>query len=755
MRTKPVDEPLHLNLYNFENSAAKDSPYVLTSPRSLEACRKAGCKPVELLHKSIEEYQEDLGSLAPAEVYQLYQNEERHRLNKLETCRAIRRELMTPGGSTPMKENAPPYTDISKEQLNFDSITRKDLLDKENLSRASVKQISDNIVLKSQENKEKTEKSNDSDSAINGTPTPTPSPQSWNKVLYLTGGGEEETVSSSSSKKKPSSPPPRAFHVGRAKRSLPRSCLNRKISLNAKSSPVPTCSFSRPGSVSSNSSTLSSLSNSAFKSARKLNTCSREHTRYVHPKLPRPESKSLPLSASTIKRRKGSSVLSLTDSSRKGNSPECGLNRNYDSNNNSSRESRLSSASAIFSRRKHVSFGYLSPDDLGLSEHDRRILESMALKKELERECDEFAHQAHILWEQDREIREQLNQEHAQKWKEYVAEKRRIENAENTRKWEEMKKSLRKSQQLLEQNIREKEEHAAQRKKSIDEKKLNAAGERGLVAAKRRAEVEAAHQLMELETALWQQAIDEQQRQRLEKAECTRLQQKETYRRRVASTNRVEELRHQERWLQVKEETEAALVALRQLCRQREKRAQERYQQLLQDRDRHIKTQSLERAIKFQQVRELHDELEIGLEKWQEQVLALQWEATQKAERNASRNVESKRQRVEMENRARRQHHSKLMERISREDEARVRYIRELIMQKEAKMKRMAQERDLAIRESRLQAQTTADLREHLRRTLSPETFDRKVARVALEMRVAGRPPTASPTMTRSHIFLG
>lgn len=753
MRTKSLNEPLHLNLYNFENSSARDSPYVLTSPRSLEACRKAGCKPVELLHKTIEEYQEDLGALAPAEVFQLYQNEERHRLNKLETCRAIRRELMSQSGSKPMKENAPPYTDVSKDQTNLDALTRKDILDKENLTRASTKQISDDVILKSQENRKKTEKSNDSDSAINETPTSTPS-DSWNKVLYLTGGGEE-TISTSSSKKKPSTSSSRNSYVGRGKRISPRTCLNRKITLSTKNSPAPISSTSRPGSVSSNSSTLSSLSTSAFKSTRKLQPRPKENSRYATPKLQRPDSKSLPSSASSVKRRKGSSLLSLTDSSRKGNSPELHLNRNYDSNNNSSRGSNLSSASAIYPRKKHVSFGYLSSDDLGLSEHDRRILESMALKKELERECDEFAHQAHILWEQDREIREQLNQEHAQRWKEYVTEKRKIENAENARKWEEMKRSLKKSQQILEHSIKQKEELATLRKKSIDEKKLVAAGERGLLAAKRRAEAEAAHQLMELETALWQQAVDEQQRLKLEKAENTRMYQKETYRRRVASTNRVEELRHQERWVQVKEETEAALQALRQLCRQKEKQAQERYQHHLQNRDRHIKTQSLERAIKFQQVRELHDELEQGLEKWQEQVLALQWETTLRAEQNATRNVEYKRQRVEMENRARRQHHSKLMERISREDEARVRYVRELIMQKEAKMKRMALERDLAIRESRLQAQTTADLREHLRRTLSPETFDRKVARVALEMRVAGRPPTASPTMTRSHIYLG
>jgi len=50
----------------------------------------------------------------------------------------------------------------------------------------------------------------------------------------------------------------------------------------------------------------------------------------------------------------------------------------------------------------------MSTEDLYLSEHDRRILELMALKKEIERENDEFAYQAHQLWEQDREEREQV-----------------------------------------------------------------------------------------------------------------------------------------------------------------------------------------------------------------------------------------------------------------------------------------------------------------------------------------------------------
>lgn len=42
------------------------------------------------------------------------------------------------------------------------------------------------------------------------------------------------------------------------------------------------------------------------------------------------------------------------------------------------------------------------------------------------------------------------------------------------------------------------------------------------------------------------------------------------------------------------------------------------------------------------------------------------------------------------------------------------------------------------------------------RRTLSPETFDRKVARAEMELRIGNRPVTASPTtMMESHIQLG
>jgi hypothetical protein len=53
----------------------------------------------------------------------------------------------------------------------------------------------------------------------------------------------------------------------------------------------------------------------------------------------------------------------------------------------------------------------------------------------------------------------------------------------------------------------------------------------------------------------------------------------------------VEELRHQERWQQMQEETKIALQELRRLCQEREERAQEKYKQIQQGRNKQLKVQ--------------------------------------------------------------------------------------------------------------------------------------------------------------------
>ncbi|XP_063219055.1 coiled-coil domain-containing protein 177-like isoform X2 [Bacillus rossius redtenbacheri] len=608
-------------------------------------------------------------------------------------------------------------------QLLRDAVSRKEQLNRENTARAAIKNDFENTldtIAKS---------SVISDSTINENKSFYENPE--DKSLILKSGRSGITCSSQYSSYKKSSLSASTSANNFQQSSLLPTSTRRQV---AGEQGFTSCSVLSSPCRSSTSSRNSSHRNSL---ASTQNT-----------------SRNTSLPSKSSRRQKVKPSCSQRTVSRKLTMGYPNNGRSFDSNNNNNKDSKKIT-NPVVNKRKQVSFSYLTTDDLCLSEHDRRILESMAMKKEIERESNELAHQAHLLWEQDREAREQLMNEQAAYWKEYVAEKRQLQNMENAHRWEEMKRSLRHSQQILEANIREKEQRAAKLKKSVEQKKLMEASERHQQAAKRRAEVEAAQQKLEIETAIWQQSLDEKQRVKLERAESARNQNRESFRRRVASANRVEELRHQEKWAEMKAETEATLRELKHLCQMRDRHAQQRYALLVQDRDRQLKEQSLERSLKFQQVHKLHKELDKGLKLWQDQVSVLHWESIHKAKHKAMEQIEMKRTQLELENKAREKHHKQLMDRICKEEEARICYIRELISHKEARMKHLASERDLAIQESRLQAQTTADLREHLRCTLSPETFDRKVAHVALEMRLSGRPPSASPTMTMSHIYLG
>lgn len=86
---------LNLNLYNFDKVDASTCPYVLTSPRSLEACANQGVKPVELLPRLFEEFQEEVPQSTPLEeIKKRYKQYELARTRKLEKCRKEREYII-------------------------------------------------------------------------------------------------------------------------------------------------------------------------------------------------------------------------------------------------------------------------------------------------------------------------------------------------------------------------------------------------------------------------------------------------------------------------------------------------------------------------------------------------------------------------------------------------------------------------------------------------------------------------------------
>ncbi|XP_067135966.1 coiled-coil domain-containing protein 177-like isoform X2 [Centruroides vittatus] len=118
--SSPLPE-LNLNLHNFDTPEAQNCPYVLTSPRSLEACSRLGVKvrisgssllkpstlcrqpyqvrsifpPVDLLHKTLAEFQDDLPpGKSLEEIFKLYDEYEQNRTALLAKCQAEREYII-------------------------------------------------------------------------------------------------------------------------------------------------------------------------------------------------------------------------------------------------------------------------------------------------------------------------------------------------------------------------------------------------------------------------------------------------------------------------------------------------------------------------------------------------------------------------------------------------------------------------------------------------------------------------------------
>ncbi|CAL9686831.1 unnamed protein product [Knipowitschia caucasica] len=91
---RDVAPKLHLDLYNFDSPAAEGSRYVLTSPRSLEACARCGVKPVELLQRPLSDFAREAPGRSMRVATGLFEVYERERHGKLRQCKEERERIV-------------------------------------------------------------------------------------------------------------------------------------------------------------------------------------------------------------------------------------------------------------------------------------------------------------------------------------------------------------------------------------------------------------------------------------------------------------------------------------------------------------------------------------------------------------------------------------------------------------------------------------------------------------------------------------
>ncbi|XP_052001759.1 coiled-coil domain-containing protein 177-like [Xyrauchen texanus] len=92
--SQPEEVKLHLDLFNFYSPAAEGSRYVLTSPRSLEACARCGVKPVELLQRPLSDFAREAPGHSMRVATGMFEIYERDRHAKLRQCREERERII-------------------------------------------------------------------------------------------------------------------------------------------------------------------------------------------------------------------------------------------------------------------------------------------------------------------------------------------------------------------------------------------------------------------------------------------------------------------------------------------------------------------------------------------------------------------------------------------------------------------------------------------------------------------------------------
>ncbi|RZF39716.1 hypothetical protein LSTR_LSTR003958 [Laodelphax striatellus] len=818
---------LNLNLHNFESVTASNCQYVLTSPRSLKACKDAGIKPVELLHRSLSDIEEEL-NLPREYALVLFDQYEKDRQAKLEICRKIRNKIVSEDSNN------------IQRTLNFEIggksiINRKELLNKENLLLRSSSSSSSNNNQHHNNSNNRNEKvlysiprdegfsriqnsfpSLKSETSTSSSPTlsisallnydsKTQSLKSQLPQQFC--GTNSSTISPMSTPrqdsllrsrdatpdikgfKAPITPRKKQFKKKQIKstRKLSRRALDNDYNTTSRTTPERKYNcftkvsnflngqrkFQRNKNVNSTDGPSRKKKIRPYSSSKKINEsessvspsllddCKLDYSSKYNDAMMINNDDSKYKTKIPLNRSEGSDKSSLPANYKQMKKKTVSIQKGSLQNLSAFAKNKDSSPStsciggALQKKQPKNIYSFLDVDTLPIPESDRRILETLALKKEQELESQEIAHRAHLLWEADLRSKRELENWKKKKWREFVNEKRKLESEDNTRRMEEIKDSLRHSQKILEEKLKRRDERVEQLRNQAEERKITSILEQKMFEMRKKAMVDANLKQKELDSAIYQQKLQQELQEKLERAEAVREKERCFSHRRVASANRVEDLRHQENMYGLNAEKDLILEQKWREIQEKDERARQNYLEILKHKEKHIKENSMDREFRFEMVREMQREMERDFEQWQDKVLLLQCSAIQRANSSANLQLENKRLHVECENAHRQLEHAHRIQRVKEEELMKKHSIEESVRSKDQKINYLQRRRQNTMLEKKTQAHITANLRDKLRRTLSPETFDRKVARADMELRIGQRPISASPTMTESHIKLG
>ncbi|XP_043193593.1 trichohyalin-like isoform X2 [Amphibalanus amphitrite] len=719
-------DAVYLNLYNFDLPQHEDSPYIITSPRSLKACHKLGIKPCELLYKSLDEYEQELPHLPLRDVVYQYERHERARQG--------------------LDRSGEYFTDIPGDDgdLSSEDEVREDVWSNEDDGEAredggrtpsparGEDSVAENEDRHAQDEDRRSEDENATDKWVRGEGD-------------RDGGLAEEGAYShrrdAVGESNPSSDEDGAEGGEESEDEAGRE--DYESSRYREESPL------APRGVGGHSDSDSDSGAAAEDGDGEPDWYPMEDSRAADIRL---ELRSSPgLSAPSGGRQRRSRPVSVTFS---GRPPEAAPSARKaaprsraTSASSRSKASRCSTPHLKAEGRRHdtatMSGAENSDSELRVRPSDRRILELMSRRQEQERLQERHAVEEHQRWRQEclQELRRQS--ERQERREEAVLARRRAEAWESRRRREELQQQHSQSLENLTALIRGREERAA----------LELAAQRGRkdeqLAERRRRE-----QQQQLLTAQQREQLESEERER-RREQQRRLQRRmdETERRRndieTARTQHVSSLNAS--WLALSEERiqrlgDAAERRSQKVWEELSRRIQsaaENQRRLERGRRAHAAVKSATESERRRQAREARQrQLQLSAGRGREAAARLQRDQ-QRAERVARQLAESRRLAVSRENLTRQSRHQQALRHIRQMEEQVLDEARFKLRLDEARVEQFVQQRDMAVMSSRHLAHVAANLRQAVRSGDRSATFDRMAARADLESRVLYGPAHA------------
>ncbi|CAB4058576.1 unnamed protein product [Lepeophtheirus salmonis] len=348
-----------------------------------------------------------------------------------------------------------------------------------------------------------------------------------------------------------------------------------------------------------------------------------------------------------------------------------------------------------------------------IPDHDRRILERLALKKRNKEMLNRVADEKHKEWQKERSHSLEAKRSQEMMWSSFVEKKRRSECEQNEIRMMEARKKMEESQNRLRLLIHEKEQRIQLALQDSKRARSDQYLEWHTGEEQRRKAVESALQELLVRDTRYRRDLASHLESRLQSVDARRELLKTKEAKLISESNSEELDEYKKRRKSLESARKEQIDSLRQAIHSKDMKIAN-FNETNEFRKKKIDTAKVKRGVRLEQTQALKRELEASMNCWRKKVLEVQTESIKKAEENVHNTLEEKRHKLDLENQRR---FERQKARFAQVQDGQRRKAEEVMNSIEKKQKRMAnyhKQREKELHFAKERARQTSELRQAL-----------------------------------------